>query len=192
MKTDTNFEISIPKPCHEDWNKFTPDERGAFCQVCNKSVFDFTKKTDEEIKDILIQELNAGNKVCGRVNEDQITPVVPSRNLSYAALPALNPVDLNFRRLKKFAAALFLVFGGLLFTSSKSSAQRLKGKMMVNRNKPIAETTISNLNAPKEGLPEVAKCEKTKGEMAIMRVEPVEITDKIIETLLRKKEVRIL
>lgn len=44
-----NFGISIPKPCHEDWNKFASDEKGAFCKVCSKSVHDFTKKKPEEI-----------------------------------------------------------------------------------------------------------------------------------------------
>ncbi|EDM43528.1 hypothetical protein SCB49_00725 [unidentified eubacterium SCB49] len=43
------IKISIPEPCHEDWNKMTTTERGAFCKVCTKEVIDFTKKIDEDI-----------------------------------------------------------------------------------------------------------------------------------------------
>src|SRR6185503_4495008 len=74
MDTTTNFRISIPKPCQENWENMTPDQKGAFCGVCNKSVHDFTKKQPEEIKTILIEEMSAGKKVCGRFNEDQISP----------------------------------------------------------------------------------------------------------------------
>ena len=97
---DTNFKISIPKPCHEDWNKFTPDEKGAFCKVCSKSVHDFTKKSAEQIQTILVEEIGAGNKVCGRFNEDQIEPIP-------GIIPSLSSYDLNFKRVKKFALALF-------------------------------------------------------------------------------------
>ena len=127
MDTNTNFKISIPKPCHEDWNKFTPDEKGAFCKVCSKSVHDFTKKTVKEIQTVLVEEMSAGNKVCGRFNEDQLAHDTPTLK---GEMPKLDPYALNFQRLKKFALALFLVFGGFLFNSTKSTAQKIiMGKM---------------------------------------------------------------
>jgi len=138
MDTNTNFKISIPKPCHEDWNKFTPDEKGAFCKVCSKSVHDFTKKTVKEIQTVLVEEMSAGNKVCGRFNEDQLSP-------SCEPIPALDTYSLNFQRLKKFALALFLVFGGFLFNSTKSTAQKIMGKMaMPQYHQPVrGEIAIS-------------------------------------------------
>lgn len=129
METQPNLKISIPKPCHEDWNKFTPDEKGAFCKVCSKSVHDFTKKTADEISSILIQEMSAGKKVCGRFNEDQLAPVP-------GAMLSLSPYALNFTRIKKFALALFLVFGGYLFNSIKSSAQKM-GKVAYSCRIPV-------------------------------------------------------
>ena len=53
MKT---IAISIPKPCHEDWNKMTPDAKGAFCASCQKSVYDFSNKTDQEIISVFEKE----------------------------------------------------------------------------------------------------------------------------------------
>jgi len=122
MNTDAQINISIPKPCHEDWNKFTPDQKGAFCKVCSKSVHDFTQKTPEQIKTILVEEMGAGKKVCGRFNQDQLSSV--------PELPPLDPVSLNFRKLRKFALAAFLVFGGLLFSTNTASAQ-IKGKIRI-------------------------------------------------------------
>lgn len=60
--------INIPEPCHEDWNKMTPKEQGRHCDACNKTVIDFTKKTDEQI----IKTLEANGKLCGRFKTQQL------------------------------------------------------------------------------------------------------------------------
>lgn len=106
--------------------------------MCSKSVHDFTKKTIKEIQTVLVEEMSAGNKVCGRFNEDQLSP-------SCEPIPALDAYSLNFTRLKKFALALFLVFGGFLFNSTKSTAQKIMGKMaMPQYHEPVrGEIAIS-------------------------------------------------
>ena len=60
--------IRIPEPCHEDWNKMTPTDKGKFCSECTKEVFDFTKVTDEE----LVKRVANNEKVCGRFNSSQL------------------------------------------------------------------------------------------------------------------------
>ena len=52
----------------------TPEEKGRFCSVCTKTVFDFTKASDKEI----IEHLNKDATTCGRfissqLNRDLIT-----------------------------------------------------------------------------------------------------------------------
>ena len=71
--------ISIPKPCHEDWGAMTPEEKGRFCSVCSKTVIDFTKASDKEI----IEHLNKDATACGRfvssqLNRDLTVPKVRS------------------------------------------------------------------------------------------------------------------
>jgi hypothetical protein len=63
-----SITISIPEPCHEDWTKMTPTEKGKFCDVCTKEVFDFTTSNDEE----LIKRLEAGKSLCGRFKSSQL------------------------------------------------------------------------------------------------------------------------
>lgn len=42
-------KIHIPEPCHENWDKMTPQEQGRFCASCAKVVHDVTKLSDDEI-----------------------------------------------------------------------------------------------------------------------------------------------
>ena len=63
--------INIPEPCHEDWAKMTATQKGKFCSVCTKEVFDLTSKTDEELVKILTENKNT----CGRVKKSQLHDV---------------------------------------------------------------------------------------------------------------------
>jgi hypothetical protein len=98
---EEKYNVSIPEPCHEDWDKMKPAEQGRFCQSCCKVVVDFTSKTTNEIVDYL---LAAGKKsVCGRAYDEQLS-LVPVRK---------SPKS----RFRLFTAALYFVFGSLLFSS---------------------------------------------------------------------------
>lgn len=63
-----SITIRIPEPCHEDWAKMTATEKGKFCGVCTKEVFDLTSKSDEELVKILTKNKNT----CGRVKKSQL------------------------------------------------------------------------------------------------------------------------
>jgi hypothetical protein len=43
----------VPNPCHEDWDKLTPEERGHFCTVCQTKVWDLSSLTKEEAEEFL-------------------------------------------------------------------------------------------------------------------------------------------
>ena len=43
------MQISIPTPCHENWDAMTASAQGKFCGACQKEVVDFSGKTDAEI-----------------------------------------------------------------------------------------------------------------------------------------------
>jgi hypothetical protein len=102
-----NPTYSIQKPCTEDWGKMSPEQQGRHCQVCCKTVVDFSKKSDTEIVDFL--KANAEKKICGRFRSEQLVPPAGSR------APKKNS------RYRIFFAALFFVFGGMLFTSCSST-----------------------------------------------------------------------
>jgi hypothetical protein len=99
--------VRIPEPCHEDWNKMLPDEKGKFCNSCSKSVFDFSNKTDTQIKDILMAHKD--QKVCGHFKKTQI-----DRPLNFKI--DLKDLPKNKSVTKMFTIALFISFGTLLFS----------------------------------------------------------------------------
>ena len=63
------FTLSVPKPCHERWEQFTPTAQGGFCQACHKNVVDFTRMRDEEIVTFF---KTPPAQSCGRFRADQL------------------------------------------------------------------------------------------------------------------------
>lgn len=97
-----------------------PDAKGKFCSSCSKSVFDFTNKTDTEIKTILIEHKD--QKVCGHFKKTQIDRPL---NLSFNA----KNLSYNLSLTRTFAVALFLVFGSLLFSCKDEKGNELPVKI---------------------------------------------------------------
>ena len=81
MQLRNKINLSIPKPCHENWEAMTPAEKGRFCSVCSKTVLDFTKASDKEI----ISYLNNNKNACGRFNNYQLNRdlIIPKQKSSY-------------------------------------------------------------------------------------------------------------
>ncbi|MCU0434712.1 MAG: hypothetical protein MUC87_14750 [Bacteroidia bacterium] len=122
--------IQIPEPCHESWQGMTPQENGRFCDSCCKVVVDFTRMSNDEISAYLQSRKN--EKVCGRFTKTQVV-----------AAPAKPAKLVHIKwQLQKFAAALWLVFGALLFTAchtpnAKEAKQEKKhspllGELIIN------------------------------------------------------------
>lgn len=93
----SGFTLSVPNPCSEDWNSFTPTETGGFCSRCQKNVIDFTKSTDDEIIAFISKK---SEHTCGRFKSSQLK--------TYAILPTEN-VRPGFMLLKAGIASLLLL-----------------------------------------------------------------------------------
>jgi hypothetical protein len=61
--------LHLPQPCAESWAAMTPIAAGRHCAACQKTVVDFTHKTDAEILAALRQ---AAGETCGRLRADQL------------------------------------------------------------------------------------------------------------------------
>lgn len=64
-----SLTLSIPQPCGEDWNSFTPTDTGGFCSSCNKNVIDFTHTSEADIQDFFRHQ---ATPVCGRFRTHQL------------------------------------------------------------------------------------------------------------------------
>jgi hypothetical protein len=111
---NTKHKITIPEPCHEDWNKMTPNDDGRFCGSCSKNVVDFTNMLPDEIQMYLQQH----NNVCGRFKNsqlDSLTIQIPNRVL-YS----------QTHYHKMFLLALFIAMGTTLFSCADKNGNKQK------------------------------------------------------------------
>ncbi len=69
MKKTKLFKLSIPAPCHENWENMTPNEHGRHCTNCNKTVIDFSLYTDKQLVEFFEK---IKDNVCGRLNRFQL------------------------------------------------------------------------------------------------------------------------
>lgn len=64
------LQLSIPEPCHENWQQMTPTDQGRFCNACAKEVIDFSMMTDTEVLNYFTSLTH--DKVCGRALPSQL------------------------------------------------------------------------------------------------------------------------
>lgn len=65
-----NLQLTIPEPCHENWQQMTPTEQGRFCNACAKEVIDFSTMTDTQVLNYFTKLTH--EKVCGRALPEQL------------------------------------------------------------------------------------------------------------------------
>lgn len=63
------MKLEIKEPCHEDWNNMKIGVISRHCDVCVKSVMDFTQMNRAQIITYILS--NPNEQVCGRLNRDQ-------------------------------------------------------------------------------------------------------------------------
>ena len=159
--------ISIPTPCHEDWNAMTPDDKGRHCALCSKTVVDFTQWHPQEILFYLQQ--NAAKRVCGRFAAVQLNEPIPTPEdfvyqLSRFTLPFL-----------KKAAAIFLFAFSVMAVScnGKTMGQSVNIELAKIDSPPHRLTGDTTLLTPKTGMIRmkptankvVKTCPKNSGEL---------------------------
>ena len=135
---DTKHKITIPKPCHEDWNKMTPNDNGRFCGSCSKNVVDFTNMLPDEIQVYFQKHSN----VCGRFKNsqlDSLTIQIPNRVL-YS----------QTHYHKMFLLALFIAMGTTLFSCADKNGnkQKIDKVEVVEDSIKASHTTMGMKMAP--------------------------------------------
>lgn len=169
-------KIKIAEPCHENWNDFTPTQRGAFCGKCQINVIDFSQKSNEQIKDILVA--NSGKHMCGRFSKSQLDDFNSDYHLWQ------HQSQNTFQ--SKFIFALVLVFGLTLFSCSNESeavvidqiTTTLNADSLTYSTNNIDTNNTSNTSTTNENSIEIEpiSCE-TDFEMGDMMIEePIEMT----------------
>ncbi|OXB18453.1 energy transducer TonB [Flavobacterium reichenbachii] len=135
-------KITVPEPCHEDWDKMMPKDNGRFCMSCSKTIVDFTSMLPEEIQHFLIQ--NQTERICGRFRKSQLETInieIPSQ-IMYS--------QTNYRKM--FLLVLFIAMGTTLFSQNKEG-----NKQNINEIE-VVEDSVANksVQKPNENLKQTA------------------------------------
>ncbi|MDZ4795347.1 MAG: T9SS type A sorting domain-containing protein [Bacteroidota bacterium] len=123
------LQLTIPTPCHENWEAMTPVEKGRYCGACQKQVVDFSEMSDRQVAEFFKKpnlNLSKGGSVCGRFMQDQLDRdmEIPRRRIPWV------------KYFFQFALPAFLL-------SIKSSAVKAQGTVaIIIKNKSFIETPI--------------------------------------------------
>ncbi|MCD0480470.1 hypothetical protein LPB90_18680 [Chryseobacterium sp. LC2016-29] len=85
------MKLNIPNPCFENWNEMTSSDKGKFCQVCSKTVRDFTNSSDEE----LYEEIKSNSNICGSFRNNQLNRNIALSVLGKIALGLITTVGIS-------------------------------------------------------------------------------------------------
>lgn len=123
------LQLSIPEPCHENWDNMTAVQQGKFCDSCQKQVVDFSIMSDRQLAEFF-KKPSTGS-VCGRFMTDQL-----DRN-----------IEIPKKRIPWLKYFFQFVIPAFLF-SLKSSAQDRKEIIVTARDikkiPRLKETEMSN------------------------------------------------
>ncbi|MEO8770191.1 MAG: hypothetical protein ABI402_08905 [Ferruginibacter sp.] len=122
------LKITIPSPCHENWDNMSPNQQGRHCNSCSKTVVDFTQMKDDEVKNFLINKQH--ERLCGRFSSTQLQQIS-------IELPQ-NIFQLQLPFWKRFLVASLLVFSTTLFSCEVNT----KGEVVTPGNNSAAGVMI--------------------------------------------------
>ena len=169
------LKITIPKPCHGDWETMTPNQQGRHCNACAKTVVDFTLLSDAEVQQFFLHQKE--KRVCGRFKQEQLHRII-------ITLPT-NILHITMPRWKQFLTACLLAFSSMLFSCDTLIDKLIKGE-------PVAETEGAIVGALMVPVPAkidttvasvdtVINCTTLKGDTIIVEAETMGIISVPIE-----------
>ena len=106
-------ELKITNPCNQNWNSMSPNELGRYCQLCEKTVIDFTKMSPEEIKVYL--KKNGNRRICGRIPRVPIKRIPSKKEQWFNSLRLKINQRIAFRPIRysllSLLSVLMVLFG---------------------------------------------------------------------------------
>lgn len=121
------LKITIPAPCHQDWNNMQSRESGRHCAACSKTVIDFTAMSDAEISNFFA--VKQDENICGRFKDEQV-------QRGSIDLPS-NIFHIEMPWWKCFLAASLIIFGTTLFSCNSSTKGEIIAKEYVIRDSSL-------------------------------------------------------
>jgi CarboxypepD_reg-like domain/Secretion system C-terminal sorting domain/Carboxypeptidase regulatory-like domain len=156
------IQLSIPEPCHQNWDKMNLTEQGRFCNACAKQVVDFSNMSDTQVLNYF--SALKDEKVCGRAYPDQLEraitmPAEPKKRLFWywnyitmlflffsksnnakaqGGIKIIMESQLKSKTSPDITNALQGRLGGIVI----SNTNIIKGKITDDKGEPLAGVTV--------------------------------------------------
>jgi hypothetical protein len=124
------IQLSIPEPCHQNWDNMNPTEQGRFCNACAKQVVDFSTMSDTQVLNYFTTLKD--EKVCGRAYPDQLEraitmPAAPKKRLFW---------------YWNYITMLFLFFSKSNTAKAQGGVKIVMESQLKNKKSPNITTTL--------------------------------------------------
>jgi len=137
-------KIRIQNPCNENWNAMSPNEKGRFCNSCNKTVIDFTKMNTIEIQKYF-DENSSNESICGFYKLNQVENESSSKYINLRN---------RFSRIKVKPIKIIALYSlSFLFTFTSC----IMGKRAEEKPEELIENDTSNKNKINDSIQNVEK-----------------------------------
>jgi hypothetical protein len=141
------INLTIPKPCHENWDQMSDVQKRKFCNACQKVVIDFTNMSDRELANFFKKTTGS---VCGKFKDDQLNRdiAIPRKKIPWV------------KYFFQFTLPAFL-----MTLKSCGLKQDVMGKIAVTNTRTMGEPALSITDSSKQiqiGSPVLKKSNKVE------------------------------
>lgn len=131
MKTKS---LKINKPCNENWNAMLPNNDGRFCNICDKTVIDFSGLSQREISEKI---KSSKGSVCAKITSTQLkTPFLDIVQEKHFKLP-----------YSKTAASIMLAVSMASVQSCENTEAKVNTEITIIGNSKASEIALNETNS---------------------------------------------
>ena len=168
--------LKIINPCKENWNSMAPNELGRFCQLCDKTVIDFTKMSPDEIK-VYLQK-NGRKRICGRILREPIKTVLSKKELWFNSLRVKINQRIAFRPIRISLLSILGLMMALVGCNQNATKNKSKDEvenMAIPKKDSTHCDSVDLINEPRTLLGNIARPEDIDHAHTLME----EVDDRI-------------
>ena len=168
--------LKIINPCKENWNSMAPNELGRFCQLCDKTVIDFTKMSPDEIK-VYLQK-NGRKRICGHIPSEPIKTVPSKKEQWFNTLRVKINQRIAFRPIRislLCILGLMMALVGCNQNATKNKSKDEAENMAIPKKDSTPSDSVDLINEPRKLLGNIARPEDIDHAHTLME----EVDDRI-------------
>ena len=177
--------LKITNPCKENWNSMAPNKLGRYCQLCDKTVIDFTKMSPDEIK-VYLQK-NGRKRICGRIQREPIKSIPSKKEQWFNNLRLKINQQIAFRPIRislLFILGPMMALVGCNHNSTKNKSKDEAENMEMPKNESIPRDSVNLMKEPRTLLGNIARPEYIDHSQTLMgevddRIDDIPVVGKI-------------